>query len=261
MDVRFGAALATGVTVVSATQATALAPAHAAGDVDVSVTTPGGTATLSSAYTYVAAPSLTDVSPNEGPATGGQSVTLTGTNFRSGMQVRFGGTVATLGSVHPSGTLATVTTPAHAAGAVNVSVMTPGGSTTLASGYTYVDAPTLTAIAPQVGPIGGGTSVTLTGSGFRAGMEVRFGGTLAAVESVDSDGASATVTTPAHAAGAGGRLGHHARRHRDARQRLHLRGGADPDRRVAQRGTDRGWAVGDRDRHRLPPRHAGAVRR
>ena len=201
MQVRFGGVLATAVTVVSATQATALTPAHGAGDVDVSVTTPGGTATMANAFTYVAAPTVTDVSPDEGPAAGGQTVTLSGTNLRPGMEVRFGGTLATLMSVHPSGTLAAVTTPAHAAGVVDVSVTTPGGPATLDDGYTYVVAPTLTALSPDVGPAGGGTTVTLTGSGFRAGMEVRFGGTLAALDSVNPGGTSATVTTPAHAIG------------------------------------------------------------
>ncbi|MDX6373283.1 MAG: hypothetical protein QOD98_2271, partial [Nocardioidaceae bacterium] len=201
MQVRFGGVLATGVTVVSATQATAVAPAHAAGAVDVSVTTPGGTATLTGGYTYVAAPSLTAVSPNEGPATGGQSVTLTGTNFQAGMQVRFGATLATLVSVHPSGTLATVTTPAHAPGLVGVTVTTPGGSATFTGAYTYVVAPILNTVSPNVGPIGGGTTVTLTGTDFRAGMQVLFGVTPAALVSVDPLGTSATVTTPAHAAG------------------------------------------------------------
>ena len=201
MQVHFGGVLATGVTVVSATQATALTPAHAAGGVDVSVTTPGGTSSLPGAFTYVAVPTLSEVSPDEGPATGGQTVTLTGTNFRAGMQVRFGGTLAVLVSVHPSGTLATVTTPAHAAGLVDVSVTTPGGAVTLAGAYTYVVAPTLTALSPDVGPTGGGTTVTLTGSGFRADMDVRFGGTLAAVDSVNPTGTSATVITPTHAAG------------------------------------------------------------
>ena len=202
MQVRFGGVLATlGSVNPAGTSATVTTPGHAAGAVDVSVTTPGGTASLPSAYTYVAAPTLSAVSPNEGPATGGQSATLTGTNFRAGMEVQIGGTPATLVSVHPSGTMATVTTPAHAAGAVAVSVTTPGGSATLAGGYTYVVAPTLTALSSDVGPTGGGTTVTLTGSGLRGGMDVRFGGTPAALDSVNPAGTSATVTTPAHAAG------------------------------------------------------------
>jgi len=52
--VTFGGAAATGVSVVSPTQITAITPVHAVGTVPVVVTTPGGTATKSNAYTYVA---------------------------------------------------------------------------------------------------------------------------------------------------------------------------------------------------------------
>ena len=52
--VMVGGVAATGVTVVSDTQVNAVAPAHAAGPADVSVTTPGGTATLTTAFTYIA---------------------------------------------------------------------------------------------------------------------------------------------------------------------------------------------------------------
>ena len=200
MEVSFGGAAATGLVVNSPTSATVTAPGHAAGLVGVSVTTPGGTATLPGAFTYVAAPTLTAVAPNEGPTVGGQTVTLTGTNFRAGMQVSFG-TAAATGLIIDSTTSARVVTPSNAVGPVTVSVTTPGGAGTLPNGYTYVVAPVLTSLAPDNGPIGGGTTVTLTGSGFRAGMEVRFGGTLAALVSVDSGGTSATVITPAHAAG------------------------------------------------------------
>ena len=201
MQVRFGAVLATGVTVLSATQATALTPAHSAGDVNVSVTTPGGTATLPGSFTYVAVPTLSAVSPNDGPTAGGQTVTLTGTNFRAGMQVSFGGSAAT-GLVVLSPTAATVITPAHAAGHVNVAVTTPGGPVTLPNGYAYVVLPVLATVTPDNGPTGGGTTVTLAGSGFSPGMQVRFDGVLAFLVSVDPGGTSAVVVNPTHPAGA-----------------------------------------------------------
>jgi hypothetical protein len=52
--VSFGPDAATGVTVVSATQITAASPAHAAGQVNVKVTTPAGTspAVTGDQYTY-----------------------------------------------------------------------------------------------------------------------------------------------------------------------------------------------------------------
>jgi hypothetical protein len=52
--VKFGTTASTTVTFVSATQLKATAPARAAGVVDVSATTPGGTSAVSAAdhYTY-----------------------------------------------------------------------------------------------------------------------------------------------------------------------------------------------------------------
>jgi plastocyanin len=51
--VTFGGAFATNVTVVDATTLTARAPAHAAGNVDVAITTTKGSANASSAYRYL----------------------------------------------------------------------------------------------------------------------------------------------------------------------------------------------------------------
>ncbi|MCE6076351.1 autotransporter domain-containing protein [Agrobacterium vitis] len=67
--VMLGSVAATGIAVVSNTQITAIAPANTAGSTDVSVTTPGGTATLAAAFTYIA-PALT-FSPTSGSITGG----------------------------------------------------------------------------------------------------------------------------------------------------------------------------------------------
>jgi hypothetical protein len=200
MQVSFGGVPATGVVVTSSTQATVVTPAHAAGTVDVSVSTPGGPVTLPNAYTYVAAPVLTAVSPDAGPTGGGTTVTLTGTGFRTGTQVSFGGTPAT-GVVVTSATSAIATTPARPAGPVDVTVTTPGGSSGVPAAFTYVVSPILASVTPATGPTAGGTSVTLTGSGFRAGMQVRFGGDPATVDLVNQSGTQATVLAPAHTAG------------------------------------------------------------
>jgi hypothetical protein len=63
--VTFGGTPATTYTVDSATQITATAPAHAAGSVQVQVTTSGGASTDTSAddFTYVAAPTTTTAAP------------------------------------------------------------------------------------------------------------------------------------------------------------------------------------------------------
>jgi len=63
-------------------------------------------------------------------------VTLFGTNLTGATGVSFGGTAATFFSVVNATTIF-ATTPAHTAGAVNVMVDTPGGTATLANGYTF----------------------------------------------------------------------------------------------------------------------------
>jgi fructose/tagatose bisphosphate aldolase len=51
--VTFGGSAATSVNVVNSTTVTAVTPAHAAGAVDVVITTPSGSATDTNGYTYL----------------------------------------------------------------------------------------------------------------------------------------------------------------------------------------------------------------
>lgn len=64
-------------------------------------------------------------------------------------------------------------------------------------------APTVASISPTSGPVAGGTTVTVTGTGFAGttgASGVRFGGTNAASYTVNSD-TQITAVAPAHAAG------------------------------------------------------------
>ena len=142
------------------------------------------------------------VSPNTGPIAGGTSVTITGTNFTGATAVSFGGTAAAGFSV-VSATSITATSPAHAAGAVDVTVTTPSGTsaTSASDTFTYAAAPTVAGVSPNTGPAAGGTSVTITGTNFTGATAVSFGGTAAASFAVVS-ATSITATSPAHAAGA-----------------------------------------------------------
>jgi IPT/TIG domain len=136
--VTIGGLAATSVTVVNATTITALTPAHAAGTVDVAVTTAGATGTGSGLYTYVTpAPTVTSVAPTIGTILGGTPVTITGTNLNGATAVTIGGLAATSVAVVNATTI-TAVTPAHAAGTVDVTVTTPGGTGTGSSLYTYV---------------------------------------------------------------------------------------------------------------------------
>ena len=82
-------------------------------------------------------PVLTGVSPDHGPASGGTVVTLSGTNFKDGASVTFGGAVSETVTVDSS-TQITCTTPAHFPETVDVVVTNPDAqSGTLLNGFTY----------------------------------------------------------------------------------------------------------------------------
>ncbi len=83
------------------------------------------------------APVLTSVNPTSGTTAGGVSVTLSGSNFAASCTASFGGLAATTSFV--SASTLTATTPAHAPGAVNVTVTCPAGSSTLNNAFTFVD--------------------------------------------------------------------------------------------------------------------------
>jgi len=188
---------------VDATALTATTPAHAAGSVDVTVTNSDGqSSTLINGYTYVStAPTISSVTPNSGPGAGGTGVTITGTNFVPGTTVAFGGTPAADMVVVGPGTI-NATTPAHAGGAVAVTVANPDGqSGSRSNAFTYlIPAPTITGATPLLGPTIGGTTVTISGNNLAAGATVKFGGNAAAnVVVVDSH--TITASTPPHAAG------------------------------------------------------------
>ncbi len=193
--VTFGSLAAT-CTVNSATQITCTTPAHAAGPVDVVVTTPGGPATSKDGFTYVSAPTLTSIAPNSGPVAGGTTVVITGANLTGGT-VTFGGLAATC-TVN-SATQITCATPAHPAGPVDVVVTTPGGTATFTGGFTYIPAPTITTLFPNSGPVEGGTEVVIVGTNFLPGTKVYFGGAEATC-TLDSE-TKMTCITPAHVKG------------------------------------------------------------
>jgi hypothetical protein len=80
---------------------------------------------------------VTSVDPNSGSTGGGLRVTVRGSGFVGGSTVTFGGTPGTSVTVVNSTTI-TVTTPAHAAGIVDVVVTVPGPATaTLTGGFMY----------------------------------------------------------------------------------------------------------------------------
>ena len=102
---------------------------------------------------YSGSPTVTGVSPNQGPTAGGTLVQVTGSGFcNSTTSVKFGATSAS--NINVMGdTLLSATSPAHAAGAVDVTVTNAAGTspTSVADKYTYTTNPTTvyTAMAPE----------------------------------------------------------------------------------------------------------------
>uniref|UniRef100_UPI0025D7B112 IPT/TIG domain-containing protein n=1 Tax=Tardiphaga sp. TaxID=1926292 RepID=UPI0025D7B112 len=146
-------------------------------------------------------PTVTSISPTSGPAGGGTSVIITGTNLSGATAVTFGPTAAT-GITINSPTQITATSPTGS-GTVDVTVTTAGGTsaTSVNDRFTYIAAPTVTSVSPNSGPAAGGTTVTIVGTGFIVGAStVSFGGTPATGVTVNST-TSITATSPAGGTG------------------------------------------------------------
>src|SRR5204863_3510206 len=87
--VTFGGIPATGLVYVNSTTVNCVTPAGAApGSVNVGLSTFGGTpVVLTNGYTYYNPPTIASIIPSRGSTNGGQTVTISGANFVSGMTV------------------------------------------------------------------------------------------------------------------------------------------------------------------------------
>ncbi len=104
-------------------------------------------------------------------------IQLTG-SFTTVTAVVFGSAAGTIVSVLATQILAT--SPAGTAGTVDVTLVTPGGTSAVSSAdqFTYVATPAVTGVSPA-GPAAGGTTVTITGTRFTGATLVDFGTTAA----------------------------------------------------------------------------------
>ncbi|MGW2181831.1 IPT/TIG domain-containing protein [Streptomyces sp. NPDC001732] len=147
-------------------------------------------------------PVVSFISPAQGPVSGGTTVVITGTGLTGATAVRFGAAGAVSYTV-VSATQITAVTPAGSTGPVLVTVTTPGGTSNATVTFTYVLAPlpAVTGLSPSGGPTGGGTTVTVTGTGFSGATQVRFGSVSALSFSVVSP-SQITALSPPGPAGA-----------------------------------------------------------
>lgn len=151
------------------------------------------------------APRVWSSSPNTGTTHGGTPLLIHGDGFEPGGIVTLGGTATDVTVV--SSTIVTATSPAHAAGKVDVVVTNPGGqSGRLSGGYTYAvvvagPAPTIAAVSPNTGTVGGDAQIRIIGTGFQPGAVVKLDETLLQTYSFGSTSTALNARVPAHAAG------------------------------------------------------------
>jgi len=123
-------------------------PAHRAGTATIAVSNPWGTAHVR--VGYVAAPHAGRLSPQSGPLAGGTTVTITGRHLAGVTGATVDGHPLTV--VVVSDTQARLTMPAHAAGAVAITLQSPFGAADPLT-YTYADpAPPTASPSPSPSP-------------------------------------------------------------------------------------------------------------
>lgn len=126
--------------------------------------------------------------PSEGPAIGGTTLALNGTDFFANPQVRFGGLNPVAATAASSSQLTVVSPASAATGPVNLTAYFPNGWLTLApAAFSYALA--VVRVLPNAGSPGGGDTVTVLGYGFGSsagGVSVKVGGQAATIVSVDA---------------------------------------------------------------------------
>jgi hypothetical protein len=200
--VLFGLVPAADVTVWSPYVITAAAPASLIGGADVTVTNAVGTSPPSVADQFAAGPpKVTGLSRSAGPPGGGETVGITGSGFVAGTTAAFGSVAAT-GVTLVSPTLLDAIVPPGGAGSVNVTVTTWQGTSAPSAADLYAyGAPAVTAVSPDAATTDGGTTITITGTGFVPGATVSFGTTVAPVSTVGATGTWLQAAAPAARAG------------------------------------------------------------
>lgn len=181
------------------TQLVVVAPSGVGAGLDVVVTDSltGQKGLISKGFSYDA-PVILGISPGDGPSSGGNLVTISGSSFSPSLafdSVKIGGLNAPIRSVNSDGTQLVVAAPAgHGIATVVVTVGDQSSAGGAIATYTY-DKPKIASITPGNAPAAGGTRLTIVGTNFGTGPKVTIGGIDATVFSVSST--KVVVTAPA----------------------------------------------------------------
>ncbi|QZY55483.1 IPT/TIG domain-containing protein [Crassaminicella profunda] len=131
-------------------------------------------------------PSIEEIKPDKGPASGGNTVTIKGKDFREGLSVLIGDMIVPTEDVTVIDyKTITIKMPPHMPGKFEVKVENPDGELSDPSGeYTYLSAPTIVTVVDPNDPaessiinsisVEGGQEIKIKGSGFVQGARVVF---------------------------------------------------------------------------------------
>jgi hypothetical protein len=205
-DVQFGGKSGIALKIVNDSQLTIITPPDTQGTVPVSVIGAGGVGSFPGPsimvqyeYDEFPPPRISGISPTSGSPEGATLVTLTGSGFSDTEYVRFGDIYGVALNVIDDNHL-TVWTQRSAPGSVPVSVKNHAGVTSShdpAVMYLYeFPLPKLTNVSPSSGSTGGGTLVTITGSGFSGATDIRFGGISGTNLNIVNDSCLTIITPP-----------------------------------------------------------------
>lgn len=157
------------------------------GAVDVKVVLVNGAeCTVTAGYTYnplppEPAPTITSISPNNGPMAGGTLVYINGTNFKVDSKV-FVGSIEVPVDYYVGAEKIRIKTPAlSTSGTVDIKVINPDGQAVVKTGaYTYNEPPqapppVITTVSPNNANTTGGSNVYINGTGFTSETKIFFG--------------------------------------------------------------------------------------
>jgi hypothetical protein len=173
-----------------------------------------GGCTIGATEPVVPTPTITSVTPNTGPVTGGTPITIMGSGFVAGATVAVGqghgagaGTIPAIDVDVVSPSEITATTGGGAlAGVWGVFVTTTGRTSAATTQDHFAYEPTVTAVTAGLGPASGGTPITITGNGFTSSSTVVIGqghgsgsGAIAATAVHEVSPSEITAVTPGDA--------------------------------------------------------------
>ncbi|MEN8150401.1 MAG: IPT/TIG domain-containing protein [Planctomycetota bacterium] len=172
--------------------------------VDITVYNPDGqSGTKEEAFIFIPPPPVMDsIFPTEGPDAGGTVVQVTGDFMTFVEKVTMDQTPLTTVPIARSPKILEFETDPHPAGTVTVALTDRWGQTAfMSAAFTFALAPDIIALSPTAGTVKGGTSLTLTGAGFRTDDRVYVDG-VEITEFTVLSSAQLVLITPPHPLGA-----------------------------------------------------------